>query len=164
MTDEKEKINNPLDDELLKDLGLEPGDTESDSQEMQDSASEEEENNESLGSPEQDDLSSDFDFSLSEDPSHEPENTEHLESAEKASFTDKLENLAQDMPVQLVAVLAKRTMSLRDLLSIRQGEVLEFKKLPQESIDLVANGKLIAKGELVLVDGKIALQIKQIVD
>ena len=72
-------------------------------------------------------------------------------------------HLSEDMPVQVVAVLGKRTMTLKDVIGLKQGEVIELKKLPQETIDLVANGKLMARGELVLVDGKLGIQIKQLV-
>ena len=72
------------------------------------------------------------------------------------------ESFAKDMPVHVVAVLGKKTMTLAEVIAIKQGEVIDFKKLPQESIDLVANGKLVAKGELVLIDGKLGIQIKQL--
>ena len=79
------------------------------------------------------------------------------------SVSTGLKNLAQDMPVQVLAVLGKRTLSIKDIVSMKEGEVLELKKDVSESIDLVANGKLVAKGDLVLVDGKVGIQIKQIV-
>ncbi|MBX7149093.1 FliM/FliN family flagellar motor switch protein [bacterium] len=73
------------------------------------------------------------------------------------------EQVALDMPVQVVAVLGKKTITLKEILSLKQGELFELKKLPQEQIDLVANGKLVARGDLVLIDGKMGLQIKQII-
>ncbi len=78
-------------------------------------------------------------------------------------FQDNLKNLAEDMPVQVLAVLGKRSMTLKDLIALKQGEIIELKKLPQDAIDLVANGKLVARGELVLVEGKLGIQIKQLV-
>lgn len=78
-------------------------------------------------------------------------------------FQESLKNLATDLPVQVVAVMGKKTMTLKEVMALKQGEVVELKKLPQESIDLVANGKLIARGELVLVDGKLGIQIKQLI-
>lgn len=82
--------------------------------------------------------------------------------AQSTPMQQEISNLAKDMPIQVVAVLGKKTMPLRDVLSLKQGEVLELKKLPQEMIDLVANGKLMARGELVMVDGRLGIQIKQI--
>lgn len=78
-------------------------------------------------------------------------------------FQQSLSRLSEDMPVQVVAVLGKRTMTLKDVIGLKQGEIIELKKLPQDTVDLVANGKLMARGELVLVDGKLGIQIKQLV-
>lgn len=72
------------------------------------------------------------------------------------------EKLTESIPVHLAAVIAKRSLPLKDVMSLRAGDVVEFKKLPQEPMDLVANGKLVAKAELVLVDGKIAARLVKI--
>ncbi len=72
--------------------------------------------------------------------------------------------VSEDIPVQIAAVLAKRTLVLKDVLDLKAGEVLEFKKTPQEPLDLVANGRLIGRGELVLVDGKLGVRIVKLVN
>lgn len=69
------------------------------------------------------------------------------------------EVVSDDIPINLAAVMARKSIKLKDVLDLKVGEVMEFKKLPQDPIDLVANGKLIAKAELVLVDGKIGVRI-----
>ncbi|HLD44936.1 MAG TPA: FliM/FliN family flagellar motor switch protein, partial [bacterium] len=68
-----------------------------------------------------------------------------------------------EIPVQMAAVLAKKTMRLSEILTLNVGEVLEFKKQPNEPLDLVANGKLVAKAELVVVDGKLGVRIVKLV-
>lgn len=70
--------------------------------------------------------------------------------------------LAADTPVQVVAVMGKKTITVGDLISLKKGEVLELNRFPNEAIDLVANGKLIAKGELVEIDGKLGVRIIKI--
>jgi len=72
-------------------------------------------------------------------------------------------NVSKEIPVQLAAVLAKKTLRLKDILEMKTGEVLDFKKMPQEPLDLVANGKLIAKAELVMIDGRIGARIVKLV-
>lgn len=72
--------------------------------------------------------------------------------------------VSEDIPVQIAAVLAKRTLALKDVLDLKAGEVLEFKKAPQEPVDLVANGRLIGRGELILVDGKLGIRIVKLVN
>lgn len=84
-------------------------------------------------------------------------------SAGSIATADDLEeygkNLSQDIPVQLVAVLAKKTLALKNILEMKTGEILDFKKMPQDPLDLVVNGKLVAKAELVLVDGRVGARI-----
>lgn len=82
---------------------------------------------------------------------------------EKAAVQNPGRALTRDMPVQVVAVLGKKTLSLADVISLKAGEVIDFKKLPHDLVDLVANGKLVGRGELVVIDGKLGIQIKQLV-
>ena len=82
---------------------------------------------------------------------------------EPVRFADNLKNLADDMPLQVVAVLGKKTMTLKEVVDLKHGEVVDLKKMPNDTIDLVANGKLVARGELVLIDGRVGIQIKQLV-
>ncbi len=76
----------------------------------------------------------------------------------------KVVNLTSDIPVQIVAVLAKKSLTVKEVVALRKGEVMEFNRLPHEAIDLVANGKLIAKGELVEIDGRLGVRILKIFD
>lgn len=91
------------------------------------------------------------------------------EEGDSGSFAavDDLEeygkNLSQDIPVQLVAVLAKKTLALKNILEMKTGEILDFKKMPQDPLDLVVNGKLVAKAELVLVDGRVGARIVKLI-
>jgi flagellar motor switch protein FliN len=71
--------------------------------------------------------------------------------------------LTADIPVQLVAVVGKQSISMQDLLNLHDGEVVELGKPVSTVVDLVANGKLFAKGELVEIDGKLGVKIVQVV-
>jgi flagellar motor switch protein FliN/FliY len=82
----------------------------------------------------------------------------------EASFSQGVKKISENLPIQVVAVLGKKNMTIKDLIALKPGEVLELKKLPQDTVDLVANGKLIARGELVLIDGKLGIQIKQLAE
>lgn len=70
--------------------------------------------------------------------------------------------LTADVPVQLVAVMGKKTLTIKEILSLNKGQVIELNRFPNEAIDLVANGKLMAKGELVEIDGKLGVRIIRI--
>ncbi len=70
--------------------------------------------------------------------------------------------MASDTPVNVVAVLGKKTVTVQELLELKKGQVVELNRYPNEAIDLVANGKLFAKGELVEIDGKLGVRIIKI--
>ena len=70
--------------------------------------------------------------------------------------------LTADVPIQLVAVMGKKTITIKEILSLSKGQVIELNRFPNEAIDLVANGKLMAKGELVEIDGKLGVRIIKI--
>jgi len=74
----------------------------------------------------------------------------------------KAHSLAGEVPVQVVAVLGKKAITVQDLVSLKKGQVVELNRFPNEAIDLVANGKLMAKGELVEIDGKLGVRIIKI--
>lgn len=74
----------------------------------------------------------------------------------------KMAGVTADVPVQLVAVMGKKTMTIREIISMAKGQVIELNRFPNEAIDLVANGKLMAKGELVEIDGKLGVRIIKI--
>lgn len=83
----------------------------------------------------------------------------------KAQGVDKkVVNLTSDIPVQVVAVLGKKNVTVKDIVSMKMGQVLELNRLPNEAIDLVANGKLIAKGELVEIEGRLGVRVLKIFD
>lgn len=71
-------------------------------------------------------------------------------------------SLVEDAPVQVAAILGKKQLSVGELVGLKKGEVVELNRFPNEAIDLVANGKLMAKGELVEVDGKLGVRIIKI--
>ncbi len=95
------------------------------------------------------------------------DNYETESNSRASSYTNpekKIVNLTSDIPVQIVAVLGKKTVTVKEVVSMKMGQVLELGKMPNEAIDLVANGKLIAKGELVEIDGRLGVRILKIFD
>ena len=80
---------------------------------------------------------------------------------DKGSETETLDmsDLSADVPVKLVAVLGKKSISLKDLFQLKQGQVIDLERPPSEVVDLVANGQLVGRGELVEIDGKLGVRI-----
>lgn len=79
------------------------------------------------------------------------------------TLADELAELAPDVPVTLVAVVGKATVSVGDLIRYRVGQAIDLGRAPGETVDLVANGRLIARGELVEMDGKMGVRILKLV-
>lgn len=76
-----------------------------------------------------------------------------------ADFAD----LAPDVPVNLVAVIGKTTTNVGELIKYRIGSVIDLGRTPGETVDLVANGRLIGRGELVEMEGKLGVRILKLV-
>ncbi|HPM41966.1 MAG TPA: FliM/FliN family flagellar motor switch protein [bacterium] len=85
------------------------------------------------------------------------------EGDSSADLSDEISGLAPDVPVNLVAVVGKTTTSVGDLIKVRLGQVIDLGRPPGETVDLVANGRLIARGELVEMDGKLGVRILKMV-
>lgn len=160
----EDDLDNPLDDELLRELGLEPT-PKPGARKPEKSAAAEATLSPTSSAKREKPPSPPPSPTPPLPPTARPPSTPsaQIPSQEKGEFDRGLAHLSQEMPVQVVAVIGKKTLTLRELVSFKQGEVLELGKLPNESVDLVANGKLIARGEMVLIDGKVGIQIKQLV-
>ena len=71
-------------------------------------------------------------------------------------------DLVHDIPLEISAVLGQTTISLRDVVALQNGSVLELDKLSSDPIDLYVNDILIARGDVVVVDEKYAIKISEL--
>ena len=94
-------------------------------------------------------------------------------SVKKIEFPDENQseptsNISQDIfnniPIQVSAELGRCVLTLEDLKNLTEGSLIEFDRFIGESLDLVVNGEIIAKGEVVSVDNKFGLKLKSIND
>ncbi|WP_270452353.1 flagellar motor switch phosphatase FliY [Halonatronomonas betaini] len=92
---------------------------------------------------------------------------------QKASFPDFNEpasqplpqniELVKDVPLKATVRLGKAQMKIKDILDLGEGSIIELDKLAGETVDLLVNGKLIAKGEVVVIDENFGFRVKDIV-
>ena len=68
-----------------------------------------------------------------------------------------------DVPVQVSAVLGRARMEINDLLKIGPGTVLELDRRVGEAIDIYVNNRLVARGEVVLVEDKLGVTMTEII-
>ncbi len=71
--------------------------------------------------------------------------------------------LIQDVPLQVTVRLGKTRMSIKEILELGEGSIVELDKLAGEPVDLLVNGKLVAKGEVVVIDENFGFRVKDIV-
>ena len=68
-----------------------------------------------------------------------------------------------DVPVNISAVLGKAHMSVAQLLKLSQGSVLELDRKVGEAIDIYVNNRLVARGEVVIVDERLGVTMTEII-
>lgn len=68
-----------------------------------------------------------------------------------------------DVPVQVSAVLGRSRMDVGDLLKLGPGTVLELDRKVGEAIDIYVNNRLVARGEVVLVEDKLGVTMTEVI-
>lgn len=68
-----------------------------------------------------------------------------------------------DVELDVAVVLGKSRMLIRELLQLNAGSVVELNKLAGESLDILVNDKVIARGEAVVVNEKFGVRLTEIV-
>ncbi|EAQ28901.1 flagellar motor switch protein [Erythrobacter sp. NAP1] len=68
-----------------------------------------------------------------------------------------------DVTVRLSVELGRTEMPLKDVLAIDEGSVVPLNRLTDELLDVTANGRVVARGEVIAQDGRFALRIVELV-
>jgi flagellar motor switch protein FliN/FliY len=68
-----------------------------------------------------------------------------------------------DVPVNISAVLGRAHLSVAQLLKLGQGSVLELDRKVGEAIDIYVNNRLVARGEVVIVDDRLGVTMTEII-
>ncbi|HYD99913.1 MAG TPA: flagellar motor switch protein FliN [Alphaproteobacteria bacterium] len=68
-----------------------------------------------------------------------------------------------DIPVQISAVLGKATMQVSQLLKLGRGAVVELDRKVGEAIDIYVNNRLVARGEVVVVEDRLGVTMTEII-
>ena len=68
-----------------------------------------------------------------------------------------------DIPVQVAAVLGKASMQVSQLLKLGRGAVVELDRKVGEAIDIYVNNRLVARGEVVVVEDKLGVTMTEII-
>lgn len=90
---------------------------------------------------------------------------EQLEDESSPTIGDgdgKLESIL-DIPVTISMEVGRSNISIRNLLQLNQGSVIELDRVAGESLDVLVNGTLIAHGEVVVVNDKFGIRLTDVI-
>jgi flagellar motor switch protein FliN/FliY len=88
-----------------------------------------------------------------------------IQSGDDALNKLKVQNLdfILDIPLNVSVELGRSKVVIKDLLQLGQGSVLELDKLAGEPLEVLVNGKLVARGEVVVVNEKFGIRLTDII-
>jgi flagellar motor switch protein FliN/FliY len=72
-------------------------------------------------------------------------------------------DMLMDVTLQLAVELGRTRMSVRQVLDLQKGSVVELNRMAGDSVDVFVNDHLIARGEVVVVDDKFGIRITELV-
>ena len=71
--------------------------------------------------------------------------------------------MLMDVPVHMTVEVGRKQMTIKELLSLTPGSVVAFDRSVNEPMDIMINGTLVARGEVVSADGKFGLRLVDVV-
>ena len=99
---------------------------------------------------------------MAEDPSNNVE-FEEVEQQATTEVRKKDIDAIYDIPVQISAVLGKSSMQVSQLLKLGRGAVVELDRKVGESIDIYVNNRLVARGEVIVVEDRLGVTMTEII-
>jgi len=100
---------------------------------------------------------------LAEIPEDDQDGFDGDEDSDEGTHTARDLSAVYDVPVQVSAVLGKATMRVSQLLKLGRGAVVELDRKVGEAIDIYVNNRLVARGEIVVVDERLGVTMTEII-
>ena len=72
-------------------------------------------------------------------------------------------DLIMDVPLEVTVELGRTSKSIKDILDFAPGTIIELDKLAGEPIDVLVNGKFVAKGEVVVIEESFGIRVTEII-
>lgn len=83
--------------------------------------------------------------------------------ADDMGFAGRNYRLLADIPVRLSVEVGSTAIKLAELMDLNEGSIVELDRQSHELLDIMANGTLIAKGEVVTVNGRFGIRVLEVV-
>ena len=68
-----------------------------------------------------------------------------------------------DVPIDISVEIGRTKMTIGELLSLSKGSIVELKKTAGDAVDIYVNGKLLGKGELIVVNERLGVRVAKII-
>jgi flagellar motor switch protein FliN/FliY len=103
---------------------------------------------------------------MAETVDYAPFETTLAEAAPVAPQPVTAEELARlhDVPVELAVEVGRTKMTIREALALGPGSIVTLNRLAGEPVDLLVNGKPIARGEVVVIDEEFGLRVTEVLE
>ena len=92
----------------------------------------------------------------------EPVETSSEVAADRSTEVDNLDRIL-DIPLVVSVELGRTSIQIGDLLQLAQGSIVELTKLAGEPLDVLIHGKLVARGEAVVINDQFGVRLTDIV-
>ncbi|WP_295399198.1 flagellar motor switch protein FliN [uncultured Thiocystis sp.] len=93
----------------------------------------------------------------------QPMNPEDFSGWQSPAHEDVNLNMLLDVPVTIAMEIGRSRITIRNLLQLNQGSVVELDRLAGEPLDVLVNGTLIAHGEVVVVNEKFGIRLTDVI-
>jgi flagellar motor switch protein FliN/FliY len=95
-------------------------------------------------------------------PSSQPMPFKELSPARGVEAPQELDFIL-DLPLEVSVEIGRTKMLIKDLLKLTQGSIIELERIAGEPVDIYVNGKLMAKGEVVVVNDRFGVRVTEII-
>jgi flagellar motor switch protein FliN/FliY len=102
-------------------------------------------------------------FQGAEQPSIQPAVFSNFEPQQLNGTDTKNLNMLLDIPLQVTVELGRTKRTVKEILEISSGSIIELDKLAGEPVDILVNNRLIAKGEVVVIDENFGVRVTDII-
>lgn len=92
-----------------------------------------------------------------------PEATDENSDQDQRLLWMEYEGL-QDMEIEFIAELGQTELTLREILNLSKGSVIDLNKPAGESVESYVNGRIIGKGEVMVYEKNLAIRINEVLD
>lgn len=108
-------------------------------------------------------MSDDTEMDVESPPSDHPMGKEPGPGGDRIERTAGELEAVFDVPVNISAVLGRTHMEVNELLKLKDGDILELDRKVGEAIDIYVNNRLVARGEVVIVEEKLGVTMTEII-